>query len=202
MSNAAGGAGAGAAQRRRSSSKRKSREAELDIDTDTTNTKTKDHGDGGGGDKNHPDGAADDGMDVDATATVTRRDPRAPEKDNTIVRRLKGGRVGVAKTKTKAKAASSGGGSSVKTRKMTAAAAATAATKSEAHKSAPAPALAPAPVAMTEQAVEVAPVGGAAGRLLAAARGAGAGRSATIGPRRVPIDSAEAATGAPARRVS
>jgi len=200
MSNAAGGAGAGAAQRRRSSSKRKSREAELDADTDT---KTKDHGD----DKNHTDGATDDGMDVDAAAAVTRRDPRAPEKDNTIVRRLKGGRAGVPKAKVKA--ASGGGGSSVKTRKMTAAAAATAAaSKSEAHKSVPAPAsapaLAPAPVAMTEQAVEVAPVRGAAGRLLAAARGGagGAGRSTTIGPRRVPIDSAEAATSSQARRVS
>ncbi|KAH9958819.1 Afadin and alpha-actinin-binding-domain-containing protein [Russula dissimulans] len=202
MSNAAGGAGAGAAQRRRSSSKRKSREAELDLETDAK-TKTK----GQGGDKNDPGGAADDGMDVDVDAPgVTRRDPRAPEKDNTIVRRLKGGRAGVAKAK--AKAVGGAGGSSVKTRKMTAAAAATAATKSEARKSAPGPApvLASAPVVMTEQAVEVMSVGGAAGRLLAAARGAGAGagagRSVTIGPRRVPIDSAEAATGAPARRVS
>ena len=120
------------------------------------------------------------------TAAAPSRDPRAPEKENTIRRRLKGGPAAVAKTR-------GGGGGGVKTRKMAATAAKSGAPKSSAP--APAPA-APAPVVMNEPppAAEGARVGGAAGRLLAAVRGDG------IGPRRVPVDSTGA--GLPARRVS
>ena len=95
----------------------------------------------------------------------------------------------------------------VKTRKMTAAA------KSGAPKTSapglgpppaiappPAPAPAPAPAVMSELPVaEAGRVGGAAGRLLAAARGSGVGGN---GLRRVPIDSTEAAAGLPGRRAS
>ncbi len=87
---------------------------------------------------------------------------------------------------------------------MTAAAVATTTTKAEAVK--PAPALAPAATAIGdhnhEPAAEAGRMGGAASRLLAAARGSH-GTSAG-GPRRVPIDSTEAAAGVgvQARRVS
>jgi len=87
---------------------------------------------------------------------------------------------------------------------MTAAAVATTTTKAEAVKPAPAPA--PAATAIGdhdhEPAAEAGRMGGAASRLLAAARGSH-GTSAG-GPRRVPIDSTEAAAGVgvQARRVS
>ncbi|KAI0287335.1 hypothetical protein BC826DRAFT_972278 [Russula brevipes] len=191
-SNAAG------TQRRRASSKRTSREAELDLDADGADAHAH---------APRPNRSSDtgDGMDVDAAAAATARDPRAPEKENTIRRRLKGGPAAVGT-----------GGPGTRTRKMTAAAAATAAAatktktkaKSESSKSAAAPAAAAAasahaPVFMAEPTTTSVGVGGAAGRLLAAARGsAGGGGTMASGPRRVPIDSTEAAAGLPARRVS
>jgi len=82
---------------------------------------------------------------------------------------------------------------------MTAAAVATTTTKAEAVK--PAPALAPAATAIGdhnhEPAAEAGRMGGAASRLLAAARGSGAG-----GPQRVLIDGTEAAAGMSTRRAS
>jgi len=144
-----------------------------------------------------------------AAATVTAattKDPRAPEKENTIRRRLRGPAA-----VRKANNVNANGNANVnvgrggmKTRKMAAAAASAAATtKSESGKSGSAlasvpgfaPAPAPAPAAMTMMAVEAGRVGGAASRLLAAAHGSG-------GPRRVPVDSTEAAAGVPGRRVS
>jgi len=129
-------------------------------------------------------------MDIDSLDAAPTRDPRAPEKENTIRRRLKGGPAAVAKTW------GSSGGGGVKTRKMAANAAKSGAPKSSAP--APAPAPGPAPVVMNElpPPAEGARVGGAAGRLLAAVREGGGG----IGPRRVPIDSTD--VGLPARRVS
>jgi hypothetical protein len=127
-------------------------------------------------------------MDVDSSDAAPTRDPRAPEKENTITRRLKGGPAAVAKTR------GSSGGSGVKTRKMAANAAKSGASKS----SAPAAVPGPAPVVLNElpPATEGTRVGGAAGRLLAAVRGGGGG----IGPRHIPIDST--VVGIPARRVS
>ena len=132
-----------------------------------------------------------------ATTATTTRDPRAPEKENTIRRRLKGGPAAVARAR-----GSGGGGGGVKTRKMAATAAKSGAPKSSAPAPAPAapvpvPGPGPAPVVMDEPpAVAEGPrVSGAAGRLLAAVHGGGG-----IGPRRVPIDST--GTGLPTRRVS
>jgi hypothetical protein len=126
-------------------------------------------------------------MDIDSSDAAPTRDPRAPEKENTIRRRLKGGPAAVTKT------GGSSGGGGVKTRKMAANAAKSGAPKSSAP--APVPAPGPAPVVMNGLAVEGARVGGAAGRLLAAVREGGG-----IGPRRVPIDST--VLGVPVRRVS
>jgi hypothetical protein len=84
------------------------------------------------------------GMYVDAARA---RDPRAPEKENTTRRRLKGGPAAVGT-----------GGSGTRTRKMTAAAAAKAKAKSASPKSPAAAASAHAPVFMTAM-VEVGRVG-------------------------------------------
>jgi hypothetical protein len=153
-----------------------------------------------------------DVVDSDTATAAATKDPRAPEKENTIRRRLRGPaavRKANVNFNTNANANVNVGRGGMKTRKMAAAAASAAATtKSESGKSesgvpksavasapgsAPAPAPAPAATAMT--AVEAGRVGGAASRLLAAAHGSG-------GPRRVPIDSTEAAAGVLGRRVS
>jgi hypothetical protein len=175
---------AGPQRRRSSTRKRTSLEAELDLDAD---------GDANG----------------DARPTCKNKsdakDPRAPEKENTIRRRLRQGPAAgrnananaAVNANTNAKAGRGGG---VKTRKMVAAAAAAATTTSKAES------VKPAPAATTmgdhrdhEPAAEAGRMGGAASRLLAAARG---NTSAGGGPRRVLIDSTEAAAGVQARRAS
>jgi hypothetical protein len=183
---------AGPQRRRSSTRKRTSLEAELDLDADTDA-----NGDPRPTCKNRSD-----------AATTVTKDPRAPEKENTIRRRLRqgpaAGRNANANATVNAANANAGRGG-VKTRKMAAAAAAaTTTTKAESAKPALALALAPAATTVSdhdhEPATEAGRMGGAAGRLLAAARGStGAG-----GPRRVPIDSTEAAAGVgvQARRVS
>ena len=195
-------------QRKRGSSKRTSLEAELDLDADADKrqpTLRRNDSDGGGGTVNM------DVVDNMDTMTVAK-DPRAPEKENTIRRRLRGP-VAARNANVKANPSVNVGRGGVKTRKMAAAAVATTTTiKSGSGKSksslVPAPAPAPAPAAATvmmdhEPGIEAGRVGGAASRLLAAARGGGVG-AAGAGPRRVPIDSTEAAAaaGVPTRRVS
>jgi hypothetical protein len=207
-------------QRKRGSSKRTSLEAELDLDADAAKRQPtlRNDSDTGGGTVS---------MDVvdNADAGTVTKDPRAPEKENTIRRRLRGPaavRNANANVNANANANINVRRGGVKTRKMTAAAAATTTTiKSGSGKSgsavprsalapvpAPVPAPAPAPavtmaMADHELAVEAGRVGGAASRLLAAARGGGAGAGAGAGPRRVPINSTEAAAaGVPARRAS
>jgi hypothetical protein len=175
---------AGPQRRQGSRRKRTSFEAELDLDADADT-----NGDSRPTSKNKSD----------AAATVATKDPRAPEKENTIRRRLRQGPAAGRNANAAANANANAGRGGVKTRKMAAAAAAAATTtKAESVKPAPAP----APMAMSdhEPAAEAGRMGGAASRLLAAARGS----TSAGGPRRVPIDSTEAAAGVgvQARRVS
>ncbi|KAI0255469.1 Afadin and alpha-actinin-binding-domain-containing protein [Lactifluus subvellereus] len=166
------GAASNAPARRRVS-KRTSGDAELDIDNDIDtdthppNPNPNPNSQGGGGI-----------MDVDDVGGA--RDPRAPEKENTIRRRLKGPAA------------------AAKTRKTTVAASSSSSKSAATHNKAAVPA--PAPASKAESTLELGRVGGAASRLLAAARGSGVGGESTVGgPRRVPIGSVEAAAGVPAR---
>ena len=132
---------------------------------------------------------------LNAAATATK-DPRAPEKENMrdgldSVLRLAVTPMPMLRLMQMRMLAAS-----VKTGKMAAAAAAM--TRAESVK--PAPVLAATATAMSDHdhdpAAEAGCMGGAASRLLAAARG-----SSAPGPRRVPIDSTEAAAGVQARCV-
>ena len=178
---------AGPQRRRSSTRKRTSLEAELDLNADAD---TDPNGDSRPTCKNKSD----------AAVTVVTKDPRAPEKENTIRRRLRQGPAAGRNANANTNTTGRGG---VKTRKMTAAAAATT-TKAESVKPAPAPVPAAAAIGDHgldhEPAAEAGRMGGAASRLLAAARGS----TSAGGPRRVPIDSTEAAAGVgvQARRVS
>jgi hypothetical protein len=179
---------AGPQRRRGSTRKRTSLEAELDLDADA-------------------DADADANADsrptcknkLDAATTATTKDPRAPEKENTIRRRLRQGPAAGRNVNANANVNATGRGG-VKTRKMAAAAAATTTAKAESAKPAPAPAATAMSDHDHEPAAEAGRMGGAASRLLAAARGS----TSASGPRRVPIDSTDAAAGVgvQARRVS
>jgi hypothetical protein len=119
-------------------------------------------------------------MDMDVGGA---RDPRVPEKEKRIRRRLKGP-----------------GAVAAKTRRTTVTNSSSSSSKSggAAHKAA---VPAPASASKAELTVELERVGGAASRLVAARGSGGGGRSTVSGPRRVLVDNTEAAAGMLARPV-